>query len=118
MIRQIILGAVFLLSGCGADASGGAAAAENGSNAVEREHSELVAVEFSGGERSLNRLAEEVVRLGWRVDSHSSHALRILPPPNYEPSQFGRLLERISELGLRDIGLRLIGPNGPVGPEG
>ena len=80
--------------------------------------SELVALEFSGSERSLDRLAAEAVRLGWRVDTRGKRALRILPPPDYEPSQFGVLLDRIGRMRLTDIGLRLIGPNGPIGPEG
>lgn len=80
--------------------------------------SELVAVEFRGSERSLDRLAVEAGRLGWRVEARTARSLRILPPPNYEPSQFGILLDRVDALGLTDIGLRLIGPNGPVGPEG
>jgi hypothetical protein len=80
--------------------------------------SELVAIEFSGSKRSLDQLAMESARLGWRVDRHDAEALRILPPPNYEFSQFKSLIDRIEQLGLSDIGLRLIGPNGPVGPEG
>ena len=80
--------------------------------------SELVAIEFSGSKRSLDRLAMESARLGWRVDSHDARSLRILPPPNYEFSHFKSLIDRIEQLGLSDIGLRLIGPNGPVGPEG
>ena len=80
--------------------------------------SELVAVEFSGSKPSLDRLAEAATALGWKVDGHSAGSLRILPPANYDPDQFGLLLERIEELGISDIGLRLIGPNGPVGPEG
>jgi hypothetical protein len=117
MIKQTILGAGALISlvACGGPASSGSAQAHNEASSTQ---SQLVAVEFSGSERSLDRLATEVVRLGWRVDSRSARALRILPPPNYEPSQFGTLLDRIEQMGIRDIGLRLIGPNGPVGPEG
>ena len=80
--------------------------------------SELIAVELTGSEGSLDRLSAEVVRLGWRIDQRTPDTLRITPPANYEPSQFGRLLERINALGISDIGLRLIGPDGPVGPEG
>ena len=80
--------------------------------------SELVALEFSGSRRSIDKLEAEAVGLGWRVESRAARALRILPPPAYEPSQFGLLLERIERMGLNDIGLKLIGPNGPVGPEG
>ena len=82
-------------------------------------NSELVAVEFSGSRRSIDRLTEAAESLGWRVDVRAERSLRILPPPDYDPDRhFGPLLERIEALGLRDIGLRLIGPNGPVGPEG
>ena len=63
-------------------------------------------------------MVAEVVRLGWRVDLRSAGALRMLPRRIYEPSQFGALLDRIEQMGIRDIGLRLIGPNGPVAPEG
>jgi hypothetical protein len=115
MMKQTMLGIAISLTACGGPAPSDTAKTHNGEPAVQ---SELVAVEFSGSERSLDRLAAEVVRLGWRVDSRSARALRILPPPNYEPSQFGALLERIDRMGIRDIGLRLIGPNGPVGPEG
>ena len=79
----------------------------------------LVALEFSGSRQSLDRLAEASTGLGWSVESKSREALRILPPPNYDPDRhFGPLLERIEALGITDIGLRLIGPDGPVGPEG
>ena len=78
----------------------------------------LVAVEFSGSKKSLELLAVAAEKLGWRKESLSDKSLRILPPPNYNPDQFGLLLQRIEELGISDIGLKLIGPNGPVGPEG
>ena len=82
-------------------------------------NSELVAVEFSGSTRSLDRLATAAASLGWRIDVRSERLLRILPPPNYNPDRhFGPLLEQIEAMGLTDFGLRLIGPNGPVGPEG
>ena len=89
------------------------------SNQQEKQmNSGLIAVEFSGSKKSLERLADAAVKLGWRVDSHADKSLRILPPPNYDPAQFGLLLQRIEQLGISDIGLKLIGPNGPVGPEG
>jgi hypothetical protein len=116
MMKQTILGVAFSLAACGSSpASSSSAQAHNEEPAVQ---SQLVAVEFSGSGHSLDRLATEIVRLGWRVDSRSAHALRILPPPNYEPGQFGTLLDRIEQMGIRDIGVRLIGPNGPVSPEG
>ena len=79
----------------------------------------LVALEFSGSRQSLDRVAEAGTELGWRVESKTDKSLRILPPSNYDPDKhFGPLLQRIEEVGARDIGLKLIGPNGPVGPEG
>jgi hypothetical protein len=81
-------------------------------------NSELVAVEFDGSSQTLDSLAVEAERLGWRIGVRTDSSLRILPPPDYDPDgHFGPLIERIEILGLADIGLRLVGPNGPVGPE-
>ena len=116
MTRAIQLGALLLAASCGVAPSN---AIEQNAREEAPMESELVAVEFSGSKRSLDRLAAEVARLGWRIDSRTERALRILPPPNYDPDRhFGQLLSRIEAMGLTDIGLRLIGPNGPVGPEG
>jgi|GEM_PF-3716400 len=116
MTKAIGLVALLLAASCGATLS----------NTIEQNiqeeapmESELVAVEFSGSGPSLDRLAAEAARLGWRIDSRTEGGLRILPPPNYDPDRhFGQLLSRIEAMGLTDLGLRLIGPNGPVGPEG
>ena len=110
-----LLGLLLLVDACGSPLSSPPAETHEEKSAVE---SELVAIEFSGSKRSLDRLAAESARLGWRVDRRDTRSLRILPPANDEFSQFKALIDRIEQLGLTDIGLRLIGPNGPVGPEG
>ena len=114
-IRPLCFCAALVVAACGsAETVNSEASSEEGTSM----ESSLVAVEFSGSKRSLNRLAEAASELGWKVDNHSERSLRVLPPANYDPDQFGILLGRIEELGISDIGLRLIGPNGPVGPEG
>jgi hypothetical protein len=123
MRGTVLPGTVLALTACSPAASGESARneavhAQSKAEAPAAGRSELVAVEFTGSARSLDRLAAEVVRLGWRIETHNARGLRILPPADYDPSRFGLLLERIERLGITDIGLRLIGPNGPVGPEG
>ena len=93
-------------------------AAERDGRQEQAMEPELVAVEFTGSAGSIRRLAEAISTLGWRIDARADRSLRILPPANYTSDHFGLLLDRIRQLGLRDLGLRLIGPNGPVGPEG
>jgi hypothetical protein len=116
MTRSPLLGVLFLAASCGAAPIN--AVAQNAQEEASV-NSELVAVEFRGSRRSLDRIASEAASLGWRIDVRDERALRILPPPNYDPDRhFGPLLDRIGRMGLTDIGLRLIGPNGPVGPEG
>jgi hypothetical protein len=114
-MRPLLLAAAFAVAACQGRQYAASEPTNRGQPPME---SELVAIEFSGSKPSLDGLAAEAARLGWRIDTRTARALRILPPPNYEPGQFGILLDRIEALGLTDIGLRLIGPNGPVGPEG
>lgn len=112
----IRLGMLLLAASCSAAPSNAIGQNEQEVGSVD---SELVAIEFSGSRRSLERLAAEAARIGWRIDARTETSLRILPPPDYDPDRhFALLLNRIEAMGLADIGLRLIGPNGPVGPEG
>ena len=115
MIRDFLALSAIVLTACSASGPKGAPQSDKQEASVQ---AELVAVEFTGVEANLDCLSAEVVWLGWRIKRGTSERLRITPPSNYEPSQFGRLLERINALGISDIGLQLIGPDGPVGPEG
>lgn len=115
MRKAIVLSFGLLAAACGQTPSPESESTSIGGLAV---NSELVAVEFSGSKRTLETLAGETAKLGWQIDTRTSTSLRILPPANYEPSQFGRLLKLIEDRRLNDVGLLLIGPNGPIGPEG
>lgn len=117
MIKGLLAVSALVLATCGSAQPANSGPDRNQTNEAPME-SGLVALEFNGSRRSLDRLAPEAVRLGWRIDTRTDRSLRLLPPPDYDPDRFGLLLARIEALGIGDVGLRLIGPNGPVGPEG
>ena len=100
---RALIAAETRLRGRGPEPNGGSTTSAN-----------LAGVEFRGSQASLDRLAEAAVELDWRVDTRTARRLVVMPPPDYEPSKFNALLERIERMGLHDLDVRMIGPYGPA----
>jgi hypothetical protein len=96
------------VTGCG-----GGNSPANGA-AVE-EKSGLNAVRLIGQKHTLEEIAKAAAQVRWAQSHYDAKGRLVLPvPPNYDPDDFGRLLNAIGPYTSGLHGLQMIGPHGGI----
>ena len=101
------IAAVFGLAACGKSAVP--------TEAAEEANTPLGFVRITASEADLDRLQKAAASAGWtEAQRDESGALLLKAPADYNPDRFGALLEAISPLGISEMGLQLLLPDGRV----
>jgi hypothetical protein len=84
------------------------------------EKSGLTAVRLIGQRHALEEIAKAAARVRWSESHYDAKGRLVLPvPQNYDPDDFGRLLEAIKPYSAGLQGLQMLGPHGrPVDDQG
>lgn len=79
------------------------------------EKSGLTAVRLIGQKHALEGMAKAAAQVRWTQSHYDAKGRLVLPvPPNYDPDDFGRLLNAIGPYTSDLQGLQMIGPHGGV----
>ena len=79
-----------------------------------------VVVQGEDPQKTIDVLIAAAKEVGWAdANRDEPNAVTFVPPSNYTPEMFGRLLKAFEETGKHNFGLQLLDHNGrAIGPDG